>query len=87
MKPVVHLERNVTQTKNEFFVIKHIENVNYVTINKLVELAPGKGPQVEMCIGDTITPTQKKLISKKSKLKVTDYVSPTFEKWLNKHEQ
>ena len=86
MKPVVHLERNITQTKNEFFVIKQIENVNFVSINKLIELKQGDGPQVEMCVGDTITPAQKKLISKKSKLKVTDYISPTFERWLNKNE-
>jgi hypothetical protein len=87
MKPVVHLERNVTQTKNEFFVIKDIEKVTSITINKMINLKQGEGPQIEICVGDTITPEQSKLIKKKSKVKITDYVSPTFEKWLNKNEQ
>lgn len=81
MKPIVHLERNITQTKNEFFVIKDIENVTSVTINKLIDLKQGEGPQIEMCIGDTITPEQTKLIGKKSKLKITDYVSPLLQRW------
>ena len=86
MKPIVHLERNVTQTKNEFFVIKDIENATSVAINKVINLKQGEGPQIEMCIGDTITPEQSKLLGRKSKLKITDYVSPFLGKWNESNE-
>lgn len=87
MKPIVYLERNVTQTKNEFFVIKDIENATSVVINKIINLKQGEGPQIEMCIGDTITPEQSKLLGKKSKLKITDYVSPFLGKWNASNEK
>lgn len=87
MKPIVHLERNVTQTKNEFFVIKEIENATSVVINKILNLKQGEGPQIEMYVGDTITPEQSKLLGKKSKLKITDYISPFLGKWNTSNEQ